>query len=160
MSWEALIAVSRLLADLPRGLDSDPETETTRLRRAVSTAYYAMFHALARNSADTLVGESATQRATETWRRIYRALEHRTAYRELRESALTDFSTEIKEFGSTFRSLQVWRHRADYDPHSRLSRANTVSLINEAEAAINGLLDASTAERQELTARVLFPSRG
>ena len=42
------------------------------LRRAVSTAYYALFHCLAATAADLLTGSS---RSPE-WHQVYRALEH------------------------------------------------------------------------------------
>ena len=43
-----------------------------RLRRAVSTAYYATFHTLAASSADLFIG---TERSP-AWHRAYRALDH------------------------------------------------------------------------------------
>ena len=42
------------------------------LRRAVSTVYYAMFHALAANAADLLMGTSRGP----AWHRVYRSLDH------------------------------------------------------------------------------------
>ena len=122
-------------------------------------AYYAMFHALAQNNADRLVGDSQTDRDTDAWHRTYRALEHRTAYRQLNESRLSNFSDQVKEFGNTFRALQDHRHAADYDPRSQFSSDVTLSLIAEAELAIRDLLTAPIAERRELAAHVLFPSR-
>ena len=53
MRWQDLIATSRLLTSTP-----DPNTAPLpdSLRRAVSTAYYAVFHALANSNADCLIG--------------------------------------------------------------------------------------------------------
>ena len=48
MDWIELIRASRLLAS------GQPSQEA--LRRAVSTAYYAMFHALATSNADLIAG--------------------------------------------------------------------------------------------------------
>ena len=45
----------------------------TDLRRAVSTAYYALFHCLAAAAADLLTGNGS--RGPE-WHQVYRALEH------------------------------------------------------------------------------------
>ncbi len=159
MSWEALIAVSRILAE--SGDNPDPADPITlaRLRKAVSIAYYAMFHALAQNNADRLVGDSETDRETSAWHRTYRALEHRAAYRQLNESRLGDFNDALKDFGNTFRTLQERRHAADYDPRSQFSRNETLRLIGEAEAAIVNLFTATVDERRELAAHVLFTAR-
>ena len=45
-----------------------------RLRLAVSTVYYAMYHALARSNADLLMGPSETEVNTPEWNRVYMAL--------------------------------------------------------------------------------------
>ena len=160
MNWESLIALSRLLADPHNGSNADPDMESVRLRRAVSTAYYAMFHALARNNADALIGESETERGTSAWHRIYRALDHRAAYRELRDNALTDSHNQVKQFGNVFRRLQRERHTADYDPQSSFSSSDTLQLIDDAESAINDFLAVPSEERRDLAALVLFPARG
>lgn len=161
MNWEALIAVSRLLAqvDDSDGSGSDVATRAAQLNKAISVAYYAMFHALAKNNADRLAGELQTDRDTDAWHRTYRALEHRTAYRQLNEGRLADFSRPVRVFGSSFRTLQELRHAADYDPRSQFSAAVTLSLIAEAESAIRDFLATTTAERRELAAHVLFPAR-
>ena len=159
MRWEGLIAASRILADLGGNAGSDDDLVSARLGKAVSAAYYAMFHALGQNNADRLVGESETDRESGAWRRTYRALEHRAAYRQLSEARLSDYSDQIRDFGTIFRELQDRRHQADYDPQSRFSRAETQNHIMKAEAAIRDFLAASIAERRELAAHVLFPSR-
>ncbi|MCE2500059.1 MAG: hypothetical protein J4G13_04260 [Dehalococcoidia bacterium] len=160
MNWEALIAVSEKLAQVEHISDSDVQTGVAQLNKAVSVAYYAMFHALAQNNADRLVGDSESDGETVAWHRIYRALEHRTAYRQLSESRLGNFSDQVRRFGSTFRDLQDSRHRADYDPQSYFARTETLNLIAEAESAIRDFLTATIAERRDLAAHVLFTSRG
>ena len=157
MTWEALIAVSKMLAQVEDGLDV--ATRVAQLNKAVSVSYYAAFHALAQNNADRLVGDSDTDRDTDAWHRTYRALEHRTAYRQLNESRLGNFSDRVKEFGNTFRTLQDHRHTADYDPRSQFSSAVTLNLIAEAESAVRDFLNATIAERRELATHVLFASR-
>ena len=159
MKWEGLIAASRILADLDGNAGSEDDVLSARLGKAVSAAYYAMFHALALNNADRLVGESETDRESGAWRRTYRALEHRAAYRQLSEARLSDYSDQIRDFGSAFRELQDHRHQADYDPQSRFSRAETLNLIVKAESTIRDFLTATTSERRELAAHVLFTLR-
>ncbi len=58
MDWVELISASRLLAA------GQPSQEA--LRRAVSTAYYAMFHALATSNADLIVGARTSANESET----------------------------------------------------------------------------------------------
>ena len=53
IQWRDLIAASRLLASVS---DSDTVPLPDSLRRAVSTAYYTVFHALANSNADCLSG--------------------------------------------------------------------------------------------------------
>ena len=62
-----LMEVARALAESGQA----PPTQA-RLRRAVSTAYYAMFHCLAASAADLFIGTVRNP----AWHRIYRALEH------------------------------------------------------------------------------------
>ena len=56
-----LIATARELA----GAVDGPLPRQTNLRRAVSTTYYSLFHCLAENCADTLVGEAAGTERSE-----------------------------------------------------------------------------------------------
>lgn len=46
------------------------------LRRAVSTTYYALFHALSRCCADILAGSTPAHRRQRGWQLVYRSLEH------------------------------------------------------------------------------------
>ena len=49
----------------------------SNLHRATSTAYYAMFHTLARSVADLMIGSSgAKRRSNGAWKQAYRALDH------------------------------------------------------------------------------------
>ena len=67
MDWVELISASRILAA------GQPSQEA--LRRAISTAYYAMFHALATSNADLIVG-ARTSANESNWIATYRSLRH------------------------------------------------------------------------------------
>lgn len=67
--------VERLLQVAATSLSQRPTSSAVR-RRAISTAYYAVFHAIAKTCADELLG-GARHESTE-YIRIYRALEHNT----------------------------------------------------------------------------------
>lgn len=71
MQWRDLIAASRLLASM-----SDPNSIPLpdALRRAVSTEYYAVFHALANSNADCLIGPPTDPLLEHAWHRVDAAL--------------------------------------------------------------------------------------
>ena len=68
--------VERLVA-LAEELAEKSGKSLTLKRRAVSTAYYAMFHTLAELCADELLGAGSDTRSEE-YIRVYRSLEHGT----------------------------------------------------------------------------------
>lgn len=108
------------------------------LRRAISSAYYALFHALALLCADQLVG---SRRPWQVFTPIYRSLEHGTAKRLLEKNgAARMFGSEVAEIGERFGLLQQWRHAADYDPEPlELGRAETLELVDLARRAVEAL---------------------
>ena len=112
----------------------------TDLCRAVSAAYYAMFHCLARTCADSLAGQAGTVGNRPMWRRVYRGLEHRQA-RTRCENVPSSFPDSLQEFGQTFAALQGRRHLADYDPDYPFSKSNVITDINNARTAINGFVE-------------------
>ena len=75
MNPEDLIRIARGLAGGAIG-GNIGRPRQAELRRAVSAAYYALFHALARCCADTLVGATPASRSQTAWTQTYRALEH------------------------------------------------------------------------------------
>jgi hypothetical protein len=128
------------------------------MRRAVSTAYYAMFHALARLCADQLVG--GTHAKTAAWARVYRALDHKPAKTVLRGVEAAGLASEIVGFGEAFALLQERRYQADYDPAPfRYYFNQTSALINLAETAIHGLNSLGVDERRALATLLLFKQR-
>ena len=95
--------------------------------RAVSTAYYALFHCLAAAAADLLTG---SDRSPE-WRQVYRALEHGKAERACRQQgALGAFAIEIHSFAKVFVDLWEARHEADYALEGEYSKPDVLAIIN------------------------------
>src|ERR1019366_6311415 len=105
------------------------------LKRAVSTAYYALFHALARQCADLLTGVGQ-DRSDPAWTQVYRSLEHGVARNACKAAANTGFPNGIVNFADTFVSMQEERRSADYDPDGRYTRPDVMLLISNAEQAI------------------------
>ncbi|MYC32883.1 MAG: hypothetical protein F4X64_06865 [Chloroflexi bacterium] len=67
--------ISDDLLDVARRL-AEGNPSQTDLRRAISSVYYALFHAIAQSNADTLVGDAPLVRDPDAWRQAYRALDH------------------------------------------------------------------------------------
>jgi hypothetical protein len=128
------------------------------MRRAVSTAYYAMFHALCRLCADQLVG--GKHEKTPAWQRVYRAIEHKTAKNALLRKEVTDLHPILTTFGVTFAILQDKRVAADYDPVSfAIYFDETNSLVDQADSAIKSLYDIDDDLKRNLATILLIRVR-
>ena len=132
----------------------------TDLCRAVSAAYYAMFHALAQCCADLLAGSTAAARRQEAWRQIYRALEHGLARSQCSNpAAMHRFPPEIRKFAEVFVAMQRERHHADYDPGITFSRDRVRQFIYQVEEAIAEFNAADRGQRRAFSLYVLFRRR-
>ena len=127
------------------------------LRRAVSTAYYALFHCLAAAAADLLTGSSS--RGPE-WHQVYRALEHGKAKRACRQQgALRAFPMEIRSFAKAFVELQDARHEADYALDGQYLKPDVLAIIIRAGEAIDRFEQADVRHRRGFAVHVLFKRR-
>lgn len=109
---------------MPASITSELKAELrSDLKRAVSTAYYACFHALCRSSADMMVGTGKVVRSQRAWLQAYRSVNQRLAAEMLTKQVTgLDFPPGIIRFSLIFKNLQEKRHEADYDPSSRSGR--------------------------------------
>ena len=132
-----LIRTSRLLAS------GQPSQEN--LRRATSTAYYAMFHALATSNADLVEGARtpANQRA---WTRTYRSLQHARAANPLQGWPHL-FSPPLQSFANAIAAIKEQREEADYNPDASFVQSQVITWIDRAEQAIRDFTNASPRER-------------
>ena len=121
-----LIATSRLLAT------GQPTQEA--LRRAVSTAYYAMFHTLATSNADLIHGPR-TQANQGTWTATYRSLRHARAGTMLQGWPHL-FSPAVRNFAVIMDGMKRQRENADYNPDASFTQQQVVTRIANAEQAI------------------------
>jgi uncharacterized protein (UPF0332 family) len=129
------------------------------LRRAISSAYYATFHCLARSCADTFIGGTNAGRGTIAWLRTYRSLEHGVAKTACSNSFVSSFSLDIQGFAEIFVTMQQRRHDADYDPSARFKKSEVLVCISEVETAIGAFELCNTAERRAFAAHVLLKAR-
>ena len=128
------------------------------MRRAVSTTYYALFHALAKDCADRLIGTSQA-RSQGAWRQVYRALEHGFAKNAGAQAEALGFPDSIVDFADTFTGLQEERHTADYNPDSRYTLADARTLISRADQDITDLRGTSNRDLAAFAALVLLKRR-
>lgn len=140
------------------------------LRRAVSSAYYAVFHAVLAVCADEFVGQGS-QRSAE-YAMAYRSIDHRTAKRlclELGKQTpakayqthwpVGGFGADIQAVGVGLVELQEARHRADYDPHFQINTSNATLLVQRARSVVRRLAAASAPQKRLFAAYLLFEPR-
>jgi hypothetical protein len=136
------------------------------LRRAVSTAYCAVFQALCAMCADTLVGSS---KPWEAFTPVFRALEHSRAAHTLLQPSLATTS-QLQRFGLAFKELQEAREWADYNPEPRPSfeegkksspftREEALTLIELAAEAVEILDRLDEDARLKLVTRLVARTR-
>jgi hypothetical protein len=126
------------------------------LRRSVSSAYYAVFHALCRLCADELVGVTAP---IEDRTLVYRSVEHRLL-RELRRNPR--LSATAQNILAQAVTLQEKRHLADYDPRPQKfgGRAAVLSLAGSAEDVVAEIGSLPPAERKTLAVMLAVARKG
>lgn len=158
-----LDAAKLLVATVGRGAPRQAD-----LRRAASTAYYAVFHALAGKLAETFV--PATQPKSRAL--FYRALNHGTARDRCKKLAkapldrterqffeFDEFEARLREFANTFTALQELRHQCDYDPDYRISQRQARDAVLDAGLAIEMLNTADPEQTNQFLAYLLFGLR-
>ena len=157
MNWRNLIDAAREMAgQVPPQSLGRPRQEP--LKRAVSSAYYAMFHALCESNADTMIGRRNSAISRLAWTRTYRALDHRQAKNRLAH-ALHEIPARAMNFATAFQVLQGQRHEADYNPHRKLSKGEVVALLNTAEIATQEYMRLPSSDRRAIAALVLLHDR-
>ena len=151
------IVTARLLA----GVSGPGRPLETNLRRAISTAYYALFHCLAECCADMVVGGSGAARDRDAWRQVYRSLQHGTARNRCRErEAMAKFPPEILDFANQFVRFQGLRNSADYDPDAEvMRRSQVIEYLDDAERVILRFPYAPIQHRRAFAVHVLMAAR-
>ncbi|WP_200276572.1 hypothetical protein [Rhodovulum adriaticum] len=129
------------------------------LKRAVSTAYYAIFHAMCRNAADMLIGTTKAARSQPAWLQTYRAIEHRQAKNQCTNGKIKRFPKDVEDFAALFIEAQDARHRADYDPCSKFTRSEVLILIARVEEAIAAFKRVPKSDRRAFAAFVVLKLR-
>ena len=124
-----------------------PSRET--IHRAVSTAYYAVFHAINASNAAVQHGAPADATAAEAWTNTYRQMRHNFAARSL-DQHLSRLTSDAGLLADRFTRLKTARETADYDPTQALTAVEANYWIGEARTALSALQAMTAADRQIL----------
>src|SRR3972149_3173943 len=150
MVWRLLEASETLLKQKPR-------SDAFR-RRAVSTAYYAVFHALAETCANSLL--PSMDHASDEYARVYRALDHGPLKAAFDKGPLKD-RPNLRGIGALVVRLQSERHRGDYLPPlgDVFHRSKAEDLVDQARRAVAKIESLDEGDRLTLATCLLFRSR-
>jgi hypothetical protein len=143
------------------------------LRRAISNAYYAVFHAIVTEAADDFVG--ITHRQTPRYALLYRKIDHASLRRLCEDVVKTQlpakytgyeptggFGPDIVAVATAASDLQEKRHSADYDPLFRVRLSDAVAAVAAvatARTALVRLRSANRTRRKAFLSLVVFPPR-
>jgi len=146
-----------------------PPTDA-QIRRALSTAYDALFHSVLAAAATRFMGADA--QASAGYAILYRGFQHSEMKRiceEIDKSFLNRtyreclkvhaVSRDMRDFAKGFTDLQVRRHAADYDPTSKFSASDVASSIDAAELAIASFERTTKQKQADVLALLLVGAR-
>ncbi|MCV0396030.1 MAG: hypothetical protein K5878_11745 [Rhizobiaceae bacterium] len=116
-----------------------------------------MFHALARNCADMMIGASKPTRSRHAWAEVYRSLAHGAAKAACEDRKIVGrFPNEIADFAIFFAEMQSKRHAADYSPEGKFYKSAVKADIERAEKVIKDFGTATAKDRRAFASWVLF----
>ena len=124
-----------------RGRIHAPDAEETDYRRAVSDAFYALYHALTLAAAPSM---TASADPFEPYRQV-RRIRHwhvRAVAEEARESA----DERVWLVATVMLELYFWREAADYNHLARFTHKRAGRLIRRAERAVEAVTAPAFAE--------------
>lgn len=150
-----------LLAQADQLVSGSPrKPKQANLRRSVSAAYYAVFHALCWSNANALAG-TGRARPERAWLQAYRAVDHGQAKSRCKTAKEKGFPASIQSFADAFVALQEHRHRADYDPSSdaHFTKTEVTRIVGLARSAVAAIGAANVADRRAFAIHLLLPYR-
>jgi hypothetical protein len=119
-----------------------------------------MFHCLANCCANHLIGRKGKATSKHAWLRVYRSLDHGHAKNQCEnKKILKKFPAEIADFGTVFVSMQIKRHRADYDPYWKFYKSEIINDKITVEAAIEKFEGCSPKDKTAFFSWVLLKAR-
>lgn len=150
--------------------DGPPAASEAQLRRAVSTAYYAVFHTVLRAGAGQYMGDGGARGAG--YGLIYRGFTHSRVKRVCEQLALsrlpgslqrqlgrTAVSQDMQSFAEAFVALHDQRELADYDPLLVITQQDVVDAVVAADLALLAFDATAEDERADVLALMLVSGR-
>ena len=144
-------------------------TDETDLRRAVSAAYYALFHYTLRAAADLVTGRAS--RGNPRYNLAYRSIDHgalKNLCEQLRASSLNDKIKpyepaggfgDISVFARLTLNLQSERNFADYDLLQRFDTTRAEQAVATARDAVKAFEGAALVQQEAFLPLLLFKLR-
>jgi hypothetical protein len=126
----------------------------TKLRLAVSTVYYAVYHALARSNADLLMVPSKTEGSTPEWDRVDKALGGDTAY-DLMQADCSGHPEAVGCFADAFLAVHHQWLLAEEDPATTFTTAAARDWIGRGEIAIAEFRSIETGQHKAFAVQLL-----
>ena len=117
------------------------------IHRAISTAYYAVFHAVCASNATTQHGIPTTAATAREWTDTYRQMRHGLAAGRLNRH-LFSLAPNARILATSFINLKIARETADYDPNRVLTIGDANFWIGKARSALTALQAMPPADRQ------------
>lgn len=128
---------------LANGTGGPGRPRTIELRRAVSTAYYAVFHKLGQHAAMRLIGDGWTSRHSAVARWIAHADLAKLADasnglgNSALQAAMQPVDPRLSDLSQRFVDLQVARHDADYNDLFNITREEARLAVGSARRAVD-----------------------
>ena len=151
MKWQNIIEMAREMA----ATEPSDHLHQARLRMAVASTYYAMYHALARSNADLLIGPSETEGSSPEWNRVYTALGGDSAF-ELMQGDFSRQPEAVGNFVDVFLAAHHQRLLAEEDPVTTFTADQARGCIDRVEAAISEFLSVEPEPRRSFAVQVLL----
>jgi hypothetical protein len=135
------------------------------LRRAISAAYYGLFHFVLTEAADMVVGNA--DQSSARYSLVYRSVDHK---RLLQLSAqLTNPQNlplvppgglgAVADFARIAGNLHELRNRADYDPSAEYTADEAMTAISNAREAVTWFQQGTREQQQAFLTLLLFRPR-
>ena len=138
-----------LIDSADQAVNNAPPISPSReaIHRAISTAYYAVFHAISAINADVQHGVPTNPAAAQAWINTYRQMRHGFATRSLSQN-LFSLIQDARHLTNGFINLKTARETADYDPNRVMTVGDANYWIGQARAALIAMQAMTAADRQ------------
>jgi len=139
------------------------------LRRAISSAYYAVFHTVVTEAADILIGKK--HRSSPRYALAYRSITHSSLGKLCEDVIKTplpkkyskylidDFGLDLIALATAVVDLQEKRHLGDYDPLFRVRMSDAVLAVTTGRTALIRFRDANRTKRRDFLTLLVFSPR-